>query len=204
MHNFVNVTTVVKNKYKICYVNKKNKQQCILYAVVFSFSFLLLSIISLNSSLNVTSYLKIFQKLNMPYLTIQNNDVEDYLATSNVINKNLKFISPVKCEKYEISGGDINYTIDNYIMVIAPEDGVVTNISYTNSGEKFIEITHANDYVTRIVNVSICGCSVNEIVGKGKEIATAKVGEIVKLEILKNNLKLQNLKIEKNEILWDS
>ena len=88
-------------------------------------------------------------------------------------------------------------------MVKACEDGIVTGLGVLPTGEKYIEIKHNASVVTRYLNIDITGVVINQLVKKGKDIATAKPNEYLKLSVFIEGVS-QNLSVNKNQVVWES
>ena len=123
---------------------------------------------------------------------------------SEINNSNLKFITPIKCNNIENVNNELHFEIDSNIMIIAPEAGIVSKIGVLANGEKFIEIKHSKNVVTRLENVYIVGVVSGQVVNKGKDIAIAKVGSVVRFSLLEDGVKQPNISVVKNEIIWKS
>jgi len=134
------------------------------------------------------------------------NDTINVIFTSSAMTlekDSLDFIIPIKGSLIDIdSDGTISFAVDKSIMVMSPESGVVDEISISNDGIKYIKIRHTLEMYTIIQNLDIVGVSVGEAVKKGQDIAIAKEGSIVKMQILENNIPLIQLKINQSKIVW--
>ena len=205
--NKAKIVKIYEVKYKFKNVVKSNKKSFIVSSVIFAMLFAATMLISFAPSESVKSYINTANALNNPISSLYNDSSNILFAGkfSEILNsKNLKLISPVKFSEYTISNGEANFQIVNSIMIISPEKGIISNIGVTNSNEKFIEITHNAEIKTRIVNVNICGCVINQMVPKGKEIATAKPNSVVKFSVLISGTPLNTFEINNNEIVWES
>lgn len=136
------------------------------------------------------------------------NDNGGIVFTSKMLNNinknNLKFVTPIKCSDISIVDDTINYVIDNSIMIIAPEDGIIKSIGYLPNGEKYIEIAHSKNIVSRLENIYITGVVTGQVVAKGKDIATARMDSVVRFSIYEDGTKISNLKLNKNVITWEN
>lgn len=131
------------------------------------------------------------------------NDNSDVVFTNGILSgENLNFYVPIVADYEIMNDGTIVFEISKSIMIKAPEIGVVEKIGVTNNGVKYIKIKHSENIWSLIENVDIVGVSQNEVLTRGKDIATAKVGEIVYFQIFKDNVKINNLKIESTKIVW--
>lgn len=133
------------------------------------------------------------------------NDTGELTFTSGVaIEKELlDFIIPIKAKNIDIDvTGSIVFEIGESIMVKSPEAGVVSEIGFSNDGVKYIKIKHGIEMSTVISNLDIIGVVEGEVVKKGGDIATAKEGESITMQIFENNVPLTNLKINQSKIIW--
>lgn len=198
------VNTLTKKHIKHVYVTKFNKQNKIISMVL---SLLIVFSVFAVKNFDNNDISKICLKVYNPINPLFNDSGEIVFASSNFnsINKNnLKFITPIKCSEVNINDGDVSYTIDSSIMVVAPEDGIVKEIGYLPNGEKYIEIMHAKGVSTKIENIYITGVIIGQIVAKGKDIATVKLGDVVRFSIYENDIKQTNISLNKNQIEWES
>ncbi len=146
---------------------------------------------------------KIYNPIN-PLFNDEGGIMFTGVTLENVNKNNLKFITPIKCSEITNINGELNYQIDSNIMVIAPEDGIIKEIGVLPNGEKYIEIAHSKNIVSRIENIYIVGVLNGEAVKKGKDIATVKLGSTVKFSIYEDGIKQTNISVVKNEIVWES
>jgi hypothetical protein len=116
--------------------------------------------------------------------------------------KNVNLIVPVLSSKTTVNNDNLEFIIVDSIMVMASEDGVVEEVGTQANGQKFIKIKHSKSIETRYSNIDIAGVVPGEIVKSGQDIATAKVGEIVRFTVLKNGSVAVGLKINKNKVEW--
>lgn len=133
------------------------------------------------------------------------NDNSPAIFTSiNALEKeNLSFVIPVRGGKYNISNdGTLSIIITDSIMVNSIEAGVVEDIGITNNGIKYIKIIHCLNVLSIIENVDILGVAKGDIIKKGQDIATAKVGDTVTLRIIDNDVQVSNIKIQESKIIW--
>ena len=133
------------------------------------------------------------------------NDNSDVIFTSgNLSGENLNFYVPIVGNYEILKDGTIVFTVANSIMVKAPEAGVISDVGITNNGIKYIKIKHSESVWSLIENVDIVGVKENEIVSRGKDIATAKMGEQVCFQLFQNNVKINSVKIESTKIVWEA
>ena len=199
----IKLTNLKSNKIKNVYLKVERKKSvfllcgCLIFVLIFS-----LGVFAFGSNDITNNYAYAFNPINTLYNN--SNDVI-FTATSlnNVANKTLKFIVPVKCNTIENENGTLRFLVDNSIMVKACEDGVVTNLGVSLTGEKFIEIKHNTLVTSRYSNIDITGVVINQMVKKGKDIATAKTNQYVTLSVFVNGVS-QNLSVNKNQVTWES
>lgn len=124
-------------------------------------------------------------------------------ANTNLPANNTDFTIPIVSNKYEVLvNGDVVFEVVNSIMVKSIEDGIVEECGISNDGIKYIKIRHTIDVYSIIENVDIIGVNVYDKVKQGQEIATAKLGQNIKLQIFVKDEKLQNLQIHQSKIIW--
>ena len=201
--NVLKVNKIYKRNIKHVYAKNISKRNYIvsgLLTVVLLFC--CLSINGANVSAEFNSIIaKVYNPINQLF-----NDEGGIVFTGNnnvlADNKTLKFITPIKCSNITKFNGELNYEIDSNIMVVAPEAGVIKEIGVLPNNEKYIEIEHSKNIVSRIENVYIVGVVSGQIVNKGKDIATVKLGEVVRFMLFENGVKQTNLSINNNEIIW--
>ena len=124
-------------------------------------------------------------------------------ASATISQNNIDFSVPIVSSKSEVlTGGDMIFTVVNSIMVKSIENGIVEDIGVTNDGIKYIKIMHTMDICSYIENIDVVGVAKFDKVKKGQEIATAKLGENIKLKIIFKGEQLQNIKIQQSKIIW--
>lgn len=197
------VTSIKKNNVKNIYLKLERKKSIItcvtlsLFVALFS-----LGIVSFGNSQINNTYASVYNPINTLY-----NNFSDVIFTSSSLNsietKNLKLIVPVKSSSIENNSGELKFLIDNSIMVKACEDGVVSGLGVLPNGEKYVEIKHNKAVTTRYSNIDITGVVINQIVKKGKDIATAKQNEYLTLSVFVDGVS-QNLSVNKNQVVWES
>lgn len=129
------------------------------------------------------------------------NDNSDIIFTNNKI---YDFVLPINGSIVSVQNdGNIMFDVVKSIMVMASEDGVVFQISSTLDGIKFIKIKHGDQLFSVIENVDIIGVSEGDIVKRGQDIATAKVGSSVTMRIIKNDIQITNITVNKSKIIWE-
>lgn len=142
-----------------------------------------------------------YNPLYSPYV-----DMGDIAFTSSgyvmLVNKDLEFSYPIVAGNAEIVNGQVNFQIEENILIKASEDGVIKNIGTTSNGTKYIRIHHGNNIESVVENVDIAAIKEGTIVKKGKEIATAKSGEIIVFKIYKDNKQITDYELKDNVIEW--
>lgn len=130
------------------------------------------------------------------------DDNSEILFVGN--NKVFNFVIPINGAIVNIDdAGIMHFEVVKSIMVMASEDGVISQVGHTLDGVKFIKIKHSDDVYSIIENIEIVGVADGEIVKKGQDIATAKMGSKVNMKIIKNNVLVNNIKINKSKIIWE-
>ena len=197
------VTKIEKLNIKHIYTSKVVKQNYIisfcLIAVIFSAG------LFFNSAKN-TDIIKTCVQIYNPINPLFNDDGNILFANANssyLNNNSLKFITPIKCSNIKNCNSELWFEVDNNIMIVAPESGIISGVGVLPNGEKFIEISHNKNIKTRLENVYILGVVNGQMVSKGKDIGIAKLGETVRFFITENNVKQPNISINKNEIVWE-
>lgn len=133
------------------------------------------------------------------------NDNSDVVFTNGLLSsENLNFYVPIVGNYELLNDGTIVFTVANSIMVKSPEAGVIKDVGITNNGIKYVKIKHSESIWSLIENVDIVGVKENEIVSRGKDIATAKVGDCVYFQLFENDIKISNIKIESTKIVWEA
>ena len=94
--------------------------------------------------------------------------------------------------------------VNNSIMVKATEGGVVEEVGTTLDGVKYIKLKHALDVHSVVENLDIVGVAEGDIIKKGQDIATAKVGESIVLKLYLGDSQITNIKINQSKIIWES
>lgn len=200
----IKLNSLTKKEIKHLYVKKITKNNIMTFSVTILLVVML--VLGLKFSNNFSGYDQLCTKVYNPINPLFNDNAV-IMFTSKVLDKlskkTLKFITPIKCSNIEFSDGDINYTIDASIMIISPEDGIINSIGYMPNGEKYIEIAHSKNIVSRIENIYITGVVAGQVVAKGKDIATASIGSVVKFSVYEDGAKITNLKLNKNVISWE-
>lgn len=201
----IKVCSLTKKSIQHLYVKKINKHNFVTFGIMLLM--VMLSVLGIK-------YIDVFNGYDQLCTEIYNpidalfNDNGGIVFTSKMLNNinknNLKFVTPIKCSDISIVDDTINYVIDNSIMIIAPEDGIIKSIGYLPNGEKYIEIAHTKNIVSRLENIYITGVVTGQVVAKGKDIATARMDSVVRFSIYEDGTKISNLKLNKNVITWEN
>lgn len=201
----IKVCSLTKKSIQHLYVKKINKHNFVTFGIMLLM--VMLSVLGIK-------YIDVFNGYDQLCTEIYNpidalfNDNGGIVFTSKMLNNinknNLKFVTPIKCSEISIVDDTINYVIDNSIMIIAPEDGIIKSIGYLPNGEKYIEIAHSKNIVSRLENIYITGVVTGQVVAKGKDIATARMDSVVRFSIYEDGIKISNLKLNKNVITWEN
>lgn len=181
-------------KHNIVHKNIKNRQPklflySLLVCIVSVMSFVYFS--NVNSDIKQTT--SVFNPISELY-----RDVE----VASFVSANSNFIVPIKTDKYTINLNSIDLTVTSSIMIFSPANGVVASIYGEN--EKVIKIKHSDTLYSIIKNVNIVGVKVGDKVNQGKEIATAKVGEVVTLMIENKGTLVEGLYLNKSFVKWET
>lgn len=198
--NKVTILSVKKNEITIRL--KKKRPQVVFYCVFFIIAFFTL-IMTIDDSKNTikNSMIKIYNPVSSLY-----NDNSDIVFTNGGIleKDSVNLIVPIKGSIYEIErDGTIYFDIVSSIMVVASDSGVVANCGVGLDGTKFIRIKHSLGVETLIENVDILGAKVGDIVKSGQDIATAKLGTKVRMQIFLDGTRISNIKINQSKIVWE-
>lgn len=115
----------------------------------------------------------------------------------------LDFNIPIKSGTIQIDeGGTVSLLVGSSIIVKSSEAGVVDEVGISNDGYKYIKIRHTTEVYSIISNLSIVGVSEGQVVKRGEDIAVAKEGEYIYMQILLNGLPVSNLKLNQSKIVW--
>lgn len=172
-------------------VNAKNLAMTmgLCFIIVFSFCYICGVNVFINNSVSV------FNPISELY-----RDVE---TASFVSAGSINFIAPVNTKLYKINGDSIDFTVDESIVVCAPETGVVSEIERGGNGQsKYIRIQHSDNIFSTIKNVKIIGVEKGEAVKQGKIIGSSNKDDIINFEIIIDGNKASNLYFNKSFIKW--
>lgn len=201
----IKVCSLTKKSIQHLYVKKINKHNFVTFGIMLLM--VMLSVLGIKYIDVFNGYDQLCREIYNPIDALF-NDNGGIVFTSKMLNNinknNLKFVTPIKCSDISIVDDTINYVIDNSIMIIAPEDGIIKSIGYLPNGEKYIEIAHSKNIVSRLENIYITGVVTGQVVAKGKDIATARMESVVRFSIYEDGTKISNLKLNKNVITWEN
>lgn len=201
----IKVQNLIKNKIKHVYLKKLIKRNYLFCGVAMVLIMLSMCAIKYVDAFN--GYDKLCAEIYNPINPLFNDSGNMVFASSKfdaVNKKNLNFVIPIKCSQIQNLNGDLCFTVDASIMIIAPEDGIVSAVGLLPSGEKYIEIKHSKNIVSRIENIYLTGVVSGQVVAKGKDIATANMGEVVRFLVFEDGVKITSLKVEKSSVIWES
>ena len=102
-----------------------------------------------------------------------------------------------------LEDGTIIAKVKESIMVKSVADGVVTKIE-EKDGVKSVTIAYSNDLSVKYVNIDVLGVNEGNIVERGKQIGTAKIGEEMQFKAYMGDKQLNSFKIENNKIIWQN
>lgn len=195
------ITKIKQKCVKNIYLKVERKKSAIACVLCSCFIMLFCCAVVASNNKEITSaYALVYNPVNPLY-----NNFNDVVFTSaqndKTLNKNLKFLVPVKSSKFESENGELKFFIDNSIMVKSCEDGIVCGMGVLPNGEKYLEIKHSPSVVSRYSNIDITGVVINQLVKKGKDVATAKLGEYLRFSVFVDGVS-QNLTVSKNLVLW--
>ncbi len=131
------------------------------------------------------------------------SDESKAVFTSARMNKNWEdFLLPVVTGDVVIDNGNVYMIPTNSIMVYAVEDGIVEDKGTSLDGIKYIKIKHSEDVMSVITNVDIVGVAKGDIVRRGQNIASCKIGERVTLQLYDNDVQITSLSISQSKLVW--
>lgn len=99
--------------------------------------------------------------------------------------------------------GTIIAKVKESILIKSVLDGVVESITESD-GVKVVRIIYSDSIAVDYINLDVAGVNVGNIVKKGKEIGTAKLGSEVSFKVYYNNHQIDGIKIENNKLVWQS
>ncbi len=108
---------------------------------------------------------------------------------------------PVVTNKVEKNGNELIFVVQDDLTLIAPESGVITEVTTNNDGSKNIKILHSKSCVSVIKNINILGVNYLNYVLIGQKIGSLKNGSEVQLQLFIEGVE-QNLQVVDNKIVW--
>ena len=108
---------------------------------------------------------------------------------------------PVVTNKVEKIGNELIFVVQDDLTFIAPESGVITEVTTNNDGSKNIKILHSKSCVSVIKNINILGVNYLNYVLSGQKIGSLKNGSEVQLQLFIDGVE-QNLQVVDNKIVW--
>ena len=200
----VEITNLHKNS--ITYLERRKHKRKI---KAYSFLILLLPILAIvclrfYSGNNINDiYMNVcnlYNPIYSPYSETGSITFAGYTFVDNIED----FELPIVSSDIDIDdNGTVIAKIKESILVKSIADGVVERI-YEQDGVNIVRILYGKDIAAEYHNIDVLGVNVGNIVEKGKEIGTAKIGDSIKLKIYLSDKQVKGLKIENNKIVWQS
>lgn len=195
MRRSAEILSISKNEIHIKYKKKKRLRYDIIYIIpIFLFSCMIVF-----GSVSVRSEL---MRISNPVSSLYNDNSRAVFAVAEAKNGS-DYVLPIATSQIEIVGGDIQMTITNSIMINSPEYGVVKECGTALNGIKYIKILHTNDVMSIITNVDILGVKADDVVKRGQNIATGKVGDVVTLQLYNGDNQIVGLTLNQSKIVWE-
>ena len=186
---------IKKNEIVIKFKKKRHYSRLFvlpIIAILFCFSFNLFGMKNMGLTMS-----KIFNPVNSLY-----NDNSDVIFTGGNLTIN-DFSVPLMGANYKIENGTIYFEVKSSIMVKSCGSGIVDEVGISIDGVKYIKIKHSEEIWSLYQNVDILGVQKDQIVKKGQDIATAKVGALVVFQMFNGDAKINNIKINSTKIIWE-
>lgn len=203
-------TIISIRQQQIVYHNKKvGRPMGLVFSIsIFAILVLCFSCLKVMDNKVVNEVFHIAQNVYNPIQPLYSDNSQINFASSTYSiylkkNEDVKLTFPVRASNFEEKGDCIVFTADSSIMVLSPEDGVVTKIDVTANGEKYIEIKHSGTYSTKLVGMDVIGVTVGQTVKQGQEVATLGNSKQITLYVLQDNQCLSNIKIDQKNIVWE-
>lgn len=213
MNNYfcTSIYFIMKNRVEILSIKKNiivyKKREKRIFNIVFPLCILSLIVIMVGSYFRRTVINEVVS--NMCYIynpvnTLYSDNGSIVFASVGIVSKeSLDFVVPIVTTEAEVeNNGNINFMVANSIMVKSIENGVVEEVGVTNDGIKYVVIAHNPDVYSVVENLDILGVEKGDIVKRGQDISTAKVGEYVTVKIFDGGAQVNNLKINQSKIVW--
>ncbi len=184
----------------------KTKQFVKKYLTIFIIAFIFLFLF-ICDNLHVSSGNKIMQNLKSIATSFTpTTDLFDDGSEVSFVSYFFGMVAPTKEDKADfyhpttnqnLSTTDdfLSYNYDGLISSIC--DGVVIAVGYTTNNEKYVEIQHAEGYVSRYVGLFSLGVATGEGINAGNPVGVVKLGQNVKIYLHKNG----NL-VKISEVEW--
>ncbi len=99
--------------------------------------------------------------------------------------------------------GTVTAKVKESILVKSVADGVVDKIKSVD-GVKVVRILYAEDLAVEYYNIDVLGVQQGNMVERGKEIGTAKLGESIQLRAYIGEKQVKGISIKNNKIVWQS
>ena len=133
------------------------------------------------------------------------NEEDNMIFTNNdnIIISNGVFVLPLFSSKVDIVNNQIEIMPIENIMVVAPCAGIIEEIGKTSEGKKFIKIKHSTKITSVIEGLETFGVEKGNVVKQDETIATAGCKNKIVFTVFKNGKNVENLRIDKNHVLWD-
>ena len=202
LHN-VQITKVYKNNIEYNTLKKKVNKKLYSMLLLLMVPVLAMGCLRLYSETTLkdiyTNVCNLYNPIYSPYAETGNilfaGNFED-----NIIDLELPIISSVV--KVE-DDGTIVAMVKESILVKSVADGVVINLEVID-GVKCVKIMYSDSVSVEYINLDVIGVQEGNIVKRGKEIGTAKLGEEVKFKAYFNDKQIKGITIENNKIVWQN
>lgn len=189
--NYAKIISLKKNEIKyVVRIKKKSYYNYFLCLMTFIFVIMLTSIDFRNI-------------INNPVNSLYNDNSDVVFTSGDVLSDKLSFSIPVVSGEVEVlADGTVNFKVSNLIMVKSIENGIVEGVGKSNDGVKYVRIRHNDEFVSFISNIEMIGVSEGDVVAKGKDIATSKIGDIVSLRLYRNDMQVNKISVLGSKVLW--
>ncbi len=164
---------------------------------------------------NVSSYKKVADSLGSKifngfnYKSSEYDDRDNIFFVSNLnqfisLGNNKPVLHLPSGEEYEIKSGIISFNIKNNFVIKPAGDGIVKSVGFLGNGQKYVEIKHSGNIITRYENLKIVGVGANFLVKSTSIIGSVEENSPLIFKIIKNGEILTNFLIEDGEIKWQN